>query len=66
MTVGTVKKPLHVKAHLRSSPIQEAAIEDVVGTFAQDDRIVMWSLYNEPQNTKKGAQSLPLLREVFQ
>ena len=25
----------------------------------------MWCLYNEPENTKKGARSLPLLRKVF-
>lgn len=43
----------------------EKYVKDVVGTFAQDDRVVMWSLYNEPENTKKGARSLPLLREVF-
>jgi hypothetical protein len=43
----------------------EKYVKDVVGTFARDDRVVMWSLYNEPENTKKGARSLPLLREVF-
>jgi hypothetical protein len=43
----------------------EKYVKDVVGTFAQDDRILMWSLYNEPENTKKDAKSLPLLRTVF-
>ena len=43
----------------------ERYVKDVIATYANDSRVVMWSLYNEPQNTKKGAKSLPLLREVF-
>ena len=37
-----------------------------MGAFAQDERILMWCLYNEPENTKKGAKSLPLMRKVFE
>ena len=44
----------------------ENYIKDVLGSFAQDDRILMWCLYNEPENTKKGAKSLPLMRKVFE
>jgi hypothetical protein len=44
----------------------ERYVKDVMGTLARDERILMWSLYNEPENTKKGAQSLPLLHQVFQ
>jgi len=33
---------------------------DVVGYFRNDDRILMWDVYNEPAN-----QALPLLKEVF-
>lgn len=43
----------------------EKYVKDVVGTFAQDDRILMWCLYNEPESTRKGARSLPLLRSAF-
>lgn len=43
----------------------EKYVKDVIGAFAQDDRILMWCLYNEPQSTKKGAKSLPLMRQVF-
>jgi endo-1,4-beta-mannosidase len=35
----------------------EKYVKDVVGTFANDDRVLLWCLYNEPENTKKGAQS---------
>lgn len=43
----------------------EKYVKDVVGTFAQDERVLLWCLYNEPENTKKGAKSLPLMRNVF-
>jgi hypothetical protein len=37
----------------------ERYVKDVVTTFAQDRRIVVWDLYNEP------TQSLPLVEAVF-
>lgn len=43
----------------------ERYVKDVLTTFATDDRILVWDLYNEPENRKKGAESLPLLREEF-
>ncbi|WP_206366990.1 glycoside hydrolase family 2 TIM barrel-domain containing protein [Sphingobacterium sp. SGG-5] len=44
----------------------EKYIKDVIGTFKDDRRIVFWSVYNEPENPKRGAYSLPLLRKVFE
>jgi hypothetical protein len=41
-------------------------VVDVVGAFAQDDRILMWDLYNEPGNSGNGAKSLPLVKQVFE
>jgi endo-1,4-beta-mannosidase len=41
-------------------------VTDVVGTFAQDRRISMWDLYNEPGNNDNGAKSLPLVQRVFE
>ncbi len=43
----------------------EKYIKDVVGAFAHDDRVLVWCLYNEPENPAKGAKSLPLMRQVF-
>ncbi len=40
-------------------------VEDVIGSFKGDDRVLMWDLYNEPGNSKLGEASLPLLREAF-
>jgi hypothetical protein len=40
-------------------------VTDVLGSFAQDKRVLLWDLYNEPGNSKMDEASLPLLREVF-
>ena len=40
-------------------PKLERYVKDMVGTFAHDERIVIWDLYNEP------SQSLPLVEAVF-
>jgi hypothetical protein len=47
-------------------PRLERYIKDVVGTFAKDQRIVFWDLYNEPGNSGQGTKSLPLLEKAFQ
>lgn len=43
----------------------EAYVKDMLSTFAQDKRIVMWDLYNEPGNSNQGEKSIPLLKNVF-
>jgi endo-1,4-beta-mannosidase len=40
-------------------------VQDVLSTFKNDDRIVLWDLYNEPGNNKQFGKSLPLLQQVF-
>jgi hypothetical protein len=44
----------------------ERYVDDVVSTFSQDERILMWDLYNEPGNNGNGAKSLPLVKAVFE
>lgn len=44
----------------------EKYVKDMLTTFRDDKRILLWHLYNEPANTMKGCQSLPLLRKTFQ
>ena len=46
-------------------PVLEAYTKAVMGRFGQDDRIVLWDLYNEPGNSGYGNRSMPLLRKVF-
>ncbi|MDR2776347.1 MAG: cellulase family glycosylhydrolase [Tannerella sp.] len=43
----------------------EAYVKDVMTTFKDDRRIVMWDLYNEPGNSNYGEKSLPLLQKAF-
>jgi hypothetical protein len=48
------------------SVVLEKYVKDVLHHFANDNRIVMWDLYNEPGNSNYGNKSLPLLEKVFQ
>lgn len=41
-------------------------VTDVVATLAQDDRILMWDMYNEPGNEGIGTASIPLLKKAFE
>lgn len=47
-------------------PRLEHYVRDVIGTFRQDDRVLMWDLYNEPGNSQQDERSLPLLCKVFE
>jgi hypothetical protein len=44
----------------------EEYVKDIVGTFADDERVLMWDLYNEPGNNNLGDASLPLVKAVFE
>ena len=44
----------------------EKYVKDVLTRFKDDDRIVLWDLYNEPGNSGYGNKSLRLLQRVFQ
>lgn len=48
-------------------PVYEAHVKDLIGAFADDERVIMWDLYNEPGNGKNPPSStLPLLKKVTQ
>lgn len=40
-------------------------VKDIMKTFAQDERVLFWDLYNEPGNNDKRNESMPLLKAVF-
>lgn len=40
-------------------------VQGVLEAFREDERILMWDLYNEPGNNGLGERSLGLLREAF-
>ncbi|SFU52526.1 Cellulase (glycosyl hydrolase family 5) [Porphyromonadaceae bacterium KHP3R9] len=43
----------------------ELYVKDILTTFGDDERIVLWDLYNEPGNSGYGNKSMPLLEKVF-
>ncbi|UGU14912.1 cellulase family glycosylhydrolase [Sinomicrobium kalidii] len=49
----------------KNFPELEKYVKDIMTTFKDDDRILLWDLYNEPGNDGKGNESLPLLKNVF-
>ena len=46
-------------------PILRAYVHALVGAYREDPRIVAWDLYNEPGNTSRNIESIPLLVNVF-
>ena len=49
-------------------PILEAYVKDILTSFKDDKRIVLWDLYNEPGGSgdyKYGDLTLPLLEKIF-
>lgn len=46
-------------------PHLELYVKDILATFARDERVLLWDLYNEPGNSARGAGSLSLLEHAF-
>ena len=49
-------------------PVLENYVKDILTTFKDDKRIVLWDLYNEPGGSggyRYGERSLPLLQNIF-
>lgn len=47
-------------------PQLHAYVKDVMGTFKDDSRILLWDLYNEPGNTHHEVDAVPMLRHMFE
>ncbi|GAB3695263.1 cellulase family glycosylhydrolase [Spirosoma flavus] len=63
---GWVRDPgKMIFTHADSLPMLERYVKDVMTTFKDDQRILLWDLYNEPGNNKLLNTSLPLLKAVF-
>lgn len=66
---GWVKDPSLSLRNEPSSlyPILKAYVQDIMTRFGNDDRVLMWDLYNEPGGApaEKHHQSLDLLKKVF-
>jgi len=46
--------------------VLEKYVKDILSTFKDDDRILLWDLYNEPGNSDYNASSMPLLKKIFE
>lgn len=46
-------------------PKLEKYVTAVISRFKDDERVLLWDLYNEPGNTDKLTSSMPLLKNVF-
>ena len=47
-------------------PKLEKMVKDILRTYKNDKRVLMWCLYNEPENHRRGvSSSLPLLSATF-
>ena len=46
-------------------PALKDYVVDIVGSFADDERVQIWDLYNEPGNSEMGESSLPLVEAAF-
>ncbi|HEX5170430.1 MAG TPA: cellulase family glycosylhydrolase [Cyclobacteriaceae bacterium] len=44
----------------------EKYVKDILTFFGNDNRILLWDLYNEPGNSGYGNKSMPLLQKAFQ
>jgi len=40
-------------------------VTDIITTFKNDHRVLVWDLYNEPGNSRHGNESLPLIKNAF-
>ncbi len=47
-------------------PVLKTYVQDILTTFKNDNRIVLWDLYNEPGNSGNRNRSLPLLQNIFE
>lgn len=46
-------------------PRLERYVQELLTHFSDDERILLWDLYNEPGNNGNGDNSLPLVKAVF-
>jgi hypothetical protein len=57
-------KPESERAGLMA--LLETYMKDILTSFKDDKRIVLWDLYNEPGNSGYGDKSMPLVKKAFE
>src|SRR5690625_5232417 len=51
--------------HPKRAPELEAYVKDIIGEFSDDERILVWDLYNEPGNSNLGDRTMWLVESAF-
>ncbi len=46
--------------------VLEKYVKDILSTFKDDKRILLWDLYNEPGNSDYNMTTMPLLKNIFE
>ncbi len=46
-------------------PVLEQYTKGIIRSFANDNRVTVWDLYNEPGNSGRLTKTLPLLKNIF-
>lgn len=41
-------------------------VKEIVTKYKNDERIIIWDVFNEPGNSNRGSRSLPLLKKMFE
>lgn len=63
---GWVRDPgTMIYTHPDTMKVLESYVKDVLQSFKNDQRILLWDLYNEPGNSGQLDKSMPLLQQVF-
>ncbi len=63
---GWVRDPgTMIYTHPDTMRVLEAYVKDLLSTFKDDKRVLLWDLYNEPGNSGQVNKSMPLLQNVF-
>lgn len=64
---GWMRSPsMHIHNDSTQWNVLEKYVKDILTTFKNDDRILMWDLYIEPGNSGYNETSMPLLEKIFQ
>ena len=46
-------------------PVVHAYVKELAKVYGQDDRILIWNIWNEAGNSQRMEKSVPLMRKVF-
>lgn len=52
--------------NLEIYPKLEQYVKEIISLYKEDERIIVWDLYNEPGNSERGEKSWILLEKVFE